>query len=164
MLQFNGNGSRRHSNARRRRCRTNQCWWRRRRPKRRWKISWTISSSRNAGIPRPSSRWSGRGFRCRARTSRNEIRRSAWVKNTRRTGRNQLNRSKRSPLFPWLASVDFTATIFRGGADGHGSSGPRRRRWCLQTEIAASAIRRGRRKTPRSGGLDDGNRRSASTF
>jgi len=39
--------------------------------------------------------------------------------------------------------------IFRGAANGRGSSGPKRRRWCLQKEIAASAIRRGRRKTPR---------------
>ena len=40
-------------------------------------------------------------------------------------------------------------TVFRGGAGGRGSSGAGLRRWCLQTEISASVIRRGRRKTPR---------------
>ena len=48
-----------------------------------------------------------------------------------------------------LHRFDFTATIFRGAADGRGSSAPRPRRWCLQTETSASAIRRGRRKKPR---------------
>ena len=42
-----------------------------------------------------------------------------------------------------------TMIIFRGAADGRGSSAPRPRRWCLQTEISASVIRRGRRKKPR---------------
>jgi hypothetical protein len=45
-----------------------------------------------------------------------------------------------------LHRFDFTATIFRGVADGRGSSAPMPRRWCLQIEISASAIRRGRRK------------------
>src|ERR1019366_962556 len=56
-------------------------------------------------------------------------------------------------LASWTAVVlyrfEFTATIFRGGADGRDSSAPRPRRWCRQTEMAASAIRRGRRKRPR---------------
>lgn len=43
----------------------------------------------------------------------------------------------------------FTATIFRGAAHGRDSSATRPRRWCLQTENSASAIRRGRRKRPR---------------
>src|SRR5487761_2482475 len=48
----------------------------------------------------------------------------------------------------------FTATIFRGAADGWWpsagtSSAPRPRRGCLRTEISAPAIRRGRRKRPR---------------
>jgi len=54
-----------------------------------------------------------------------------------------------------VCCYEITATIFRGAADGRGSSGSRRRRWCLQKEIAASAIRRGRRKKPRWLCLDD---------
>jgi len=42
--------------------------------------------------------------------------------------------------------LEIMAKVFRGAADGRGSSGPKRRRWCLQKEIAASAIRRGRAK------------------
>ena len=30
---------------------------------------------------------------------------------------------------PYVVSYNFTATIFRGAAGGHGSSGPRRHRW-----------------------------------
>ena len=63
----------------------------------------------------------------------------------------------------WLLST-ITAAIIRGGVGGHGSSGPRRRRRCPQTEIAASAIRRGRRKTARSGSLDDGIQRAIDTL
>src|SRR5208283_2862735 len=33
------------------------------------------------------------------------------------------------------AATMLTATIFRDGANGRGSSGPGRRRWCLQKEI-----------------------------
>jgi len=51
------------------------------------------------------------------------------------------------------ANQKTTATIFRGAANGRGSSAPRPRRGCLQTEIAASAIPRGRRKRPRWLGL-----------
>src|SRR5487761_2462617 len=52
----------------------------------------------------------------------------------------------------------FTATIFRGAADGwwpsaRTSSAPRPRRGCLQTEIAAAAIRRGRCQSQRDCGL-----------
>ncbi len=43
-------------------------------------------------------------------------------------------------------SATFTGPAARGGAGGRGSSGSRRRRWCRQKEIAASAIQRGRRK------------------
>jgi hypothetical protein len=42
-----------------------------------------------------------------------------------------------------------TAKVFRGAADGRDSNGSRRRHWCLQKQIAASVIRRGRRKKPR---------------
>ena len=48
-----------------------------------------------------------------------------------------------------LHRFEFTALVFRGAADGRGSSAPRPRSGCRQTEIAASAIRRGRRKRPR---------------
>src|SRR5882724_4490063 len=47
-------------------------------PKRTWKISWITFSSRNAGILNLSNPLSGRGFRCRVRTFRNGIRKSAW--------------------------------------------------------------------------------------
>ena len=64
----------------------------------------------------------------------------------------------------WFASGipagGFTAAISRGVADGRGSSAPRPRRWCLQTEISASAIRRGRRKRPRWLCLGDGRKLS----
>ena len=75
--KFNAHGNRRRNNDDRCRCRRRACHCRRRWPRRRWKISWTISLSRNAGIRCFSNRSSGRGFRCRARTSRNEIRKSA---------------------------------------------------------------------------------------
>ena len=42
-----------------------------------------------------------------------------------------------------------TVTVFRGAADGRGSSAPMPRRWSLRIEISASAIRRGRCKRPR---------------
>ena len=42
--------------------------------------------------------------------------------------------------------TQITGPAVRGGAGGHGSSGSRRRRWCRQKEIAASAIQRDRRK------------------
>ena len=45
-------------------------------------------------------------------------------------------------------SATFTEPAVRGGAGGRGSNGSRRRRWCRQKEIAASAIQRGRRKRP----------------
>ncbi len=48
-------------------------WLRRRR-----KASSPASSNRNSDIWFPSNRWSGPGFRCPSRTSRNEIRKSAW--------------------------------------------------------------------------------------
>ena len=51
---------------------------------------------------------------------------------------------------------DATEPDVRGGAGGRGSNGPRRRRWCRQKEIAASAIQRGRRKRPRWLCLGDG--------
>src|ERR1035437_2542373 len=48
-----------------------------------------------------------------------------------------------------LYRFSFTVIIFRRAANGRGSSAPKPRRWCLQTEIAASAIRRDSRKRPR---------------
>jgi len=77
--RLNGNGSRRRNNDRR--CRDpvkSRC--RRRRLRQRPKISWTTSSTRNAGIPRPSSGWTAPGFRCPDRIFRNETRKSACDK------------------------------------------------------------------------------------
>ena len=48
-----------------------------------------------------------------------------------------------------LRRFGLRVTIFRGAADGRGSSDSTLRRWCLQKEISASAIPRGRRKRPR---------------
>jgi hypothetical protein len=41
------------------------------------------------------------------------------------------------------------AATVRVEVGGRGSSGSRRRRWCLRKEISTSAIQRGRRKRPR---------------
>ena len=79
---FNANGNGRHSNRPDERdCRqlhqlANRCHRRRRR----WRISSSAWSSRSADIWCQSSRMSGRGSRCRVRTSRNEIRKWAWLK------------------------------------------------------------------------------------
>ncbi len=153
-LNVRGN-CRRNNDARCRRCRTELR--RRRQPRRRWKISWTTSSSRNADTRCFSNPSSGRGFRCRARTSRNEIRKSAWVEIIRwGETPSSLNfiRGKVKARQSLAPPDGITAIIFRGAANGRGSSAPRRRRWCLQKEIAASAIRRGRRKRPRWTGSD----------
>ena len=50
-------------------------------PPRRWKISCPVCWSRNGDTSFPASWRSGRGLRCRVRTVRNEIRRSAWRNN-----------------------------------------------------------------------------------
>jgi hypothetical protein len=47
----------------------------------------------------------------------------------------------------------FTAIFFRDAADDRDSSEITPRRWCLQTEISASVIRSGRRKSPHWLGL-----------
>jgi len=49
-------------------------------PRRRWKTFYSTSRSRNAGIWHSSSRSNARGFRCRAHTVHNGIRRLAWQK------------------------------------------------------------------------------------
>ena len=54
----------------------------------------------------------------------------------------------------------FTVRAFRDAAGGRGSSGLTPRHWCLQKEISASAIQRGRRKTPRWLCLGDGRERA----
>jgi hypothetical protein len=48
------------------------------------KAFWKASSNHNAGISYPSNRLTAPGFRCRDRISRNETRKSAWNKDTRR--------------------------------------------------------------------------------
>jgi hypothetical protein len=64
-----------------------------------------------------------------------------------------LTHSSRCGLFshaaPQLQSDKITEPAARGGVGGRSSSGSRRRRWCRQKEMAASAIQRGRRKRPR---------------
>ena len=137
---------------------------RRSRRRRTRKISWTISLNRSAGTRFPSNRWSGREFRCRVRTFHNETRKSAWKENNllwwNHKGEQQLvGRCYRAALtnLGCAAAQPYriTATIFRGAVDGRDSSGPRRRRWYLQKEILALAIRRARRKRPRWLCLDD---------
>src|ERR1035437_9895622 len=54
------------------------------------------------------------------------------------------------------ASLAVMASISRDEVDDRDSNGSTLHRWCLQKEIAASAIRRGRRKIPRWLCLDDG--------
>jgi len=133
----------------------NRC--RRSRRRRTWKISWTISLNRSAGRRFPSNRWSGREFRCRARTFRNETRKSAWKYNNRENENlkreQQLvgRRCRAAVIILGCAAVQpyqITATIFHDAAGGRDSSGPRPRRWCLQKEISASAIQRDHRKKP----------------
>ena len=135
--KFNARDSRRHSNGRHPRRLFCRMTLRPRRMWRTWKISSRFWPSHNAGISSPSNPTSGQEFRNRVRTVRNGIRRSAWGKNNRR-GKN------------------LKARVFRDAANGRGSSGSRRCRWCLQKEISMSAIRRGRRKTPRWHVFDDG--------
>ena len=48
-----------------------------------------------------------------------------------------------------FAGRKITGPAVHGGAGGRGSRHSRRRRWCRQKEIAASAIQRDRRKIPR---------------
>ncbi len=45
---------------------------------------WSMPPNRNAGISSPSSRWNAPAPRCPFRTSRNEIRKSAWEQDTTR--------------------------------------------------------------------------------
>lgn len=72
---FNGNCTRRRNRARR--PTFSRPGFPRHQPRRRWRISCPASSSRNAGISFPSSRMNEPGFRCRARTFHNEIRKLA---------------------------------------------------------------------------------------
>jgi len=52
------------------------------------------------------------------------------------------------PSHKWLGYFQITGPAGRGGVGDRDSNGSRRRRWCRQKEIAASAIQRGRRKRP----------------
>lgn len=63
------------------RCKPAQAHPRRRRwPRRTRRTSWPASLNRSSDISFPSNRSSGPEFRCPARTSHNEIRKSAWRK------------------------------------------------------------------------------------
>jgi len=63
-----------------------------RRLMRRWRIFLKVSTSRSAGRRFLSSHSSEPGFRCRAHTSRNEIRRSAWREHSQRWLESQVAR------------------------------------------------------------------------
>ncbi len=106
-LQISARGNRRHNNALRpwvcgQSERSGRWRWRRR-----WKISSRSRTSRSADIWFRSNRLSAPGFRYLARTSRIEIRKSAWAENSLFAGPLQAPR--------WLVRPNCRPT-FRGGA------------------------------------------------
>jgi hypothetical protein len=167
-LQFNARRGNARRNIRRRHDfpiphRRDRRWLRRRR-----RISWPVSPNRNAGRGYSSNPSNGPGFRCRVRTFRNEIRKSAWEENNLLRLKNKREQYWQggvaaSPRLVQAARPHrITVIIFPDAADGRGSSGPGPRHWWHQKETPVLAIQRGHRKRPHWLCLDAGNWQSPS--